>query len=96
MECKKCGSTNTVKNGCTSMGQQQYHCRACGVYTGDRARDRVIKMEIVDKLNRERVRSAACPRDGYLGFASGVPIWCGKRCRSVGMCSCMRCASVWS
>jgi transposase-like protein len=33
MECKKCGSTNIVKNGRTATGQQQYHCRACGVYT---------------------------------------------------------------
>jgi transposase-like protein len=33
MECKKCGSTNTVKNGRTATGQQQYHCRACSVYT---------------------------------------------------------------
>jgi hypothetical protein len=57
MECKKCGSTNTVKNGRTATGQQQYHCRECGVYTvtDDRARARAIKMDIVDKLHRERV-----------------------------------------
>jgi hypothetical protein len=34
MACKKCGSTNTVKNGRTATGQQRYHCRACGAYAG--------------------------------------------------------------
>jgi IS1 family transposase len=64
MECKKCGSTNTVKNGRTATGQQQYHCRTCGVYTvtGDRARERAIKMEIVDKLQRERVSQRGMAR----------------------------------
>jgi transposase-like protein len=64
MECKTCGSTNTVKNGRTSTGQQQYHCRACGVYTvtGDRARERAIKMEIVDTLHRERVSQRGMAR----------------------------------
>jgi hypothetical protein len=40
------------------------HCRACGVYTvtGDRARERVIKMEIVDKLHRERVSQRGMAR----------------------------------
>jgi transposase-like protein len=64
MECKKCGSTNTVKNGRTAAGQQQYHCRACGVYTvtDDRARERAIKMEIVDKLHREQVSQRGMAR----------------------------------
>jgi transposase-like protein len=64
MECKKCGSTNTVKNGRTATGQQQYHCRACGVYTvtGDHARERAIKMEIVDKLHREQVSQRGMAR----------------------------------
>jgi transposase-like protein len=64
MECKKCGSTNTVKNGRTATGQQQYHCRACGVYTvtDDHARDRAIKMEIVDKLHREQVSQRGMAR----------------------------------
>jgi ribosomal protein L31 len=44
-----------VKNGRTVMGQQQYHCRACGVYTVTSAvtGDRAINMEIVDKLHCE-------------------------------------------
>lgn len=64
MECKKCGSTNTVKNGHTLTGQLQYHCRTCGVYTvtGDHARDRAIKMEIVEKLHRERVSQRGIAR----------------------------------
>jgi IS1 family transposase len=64
MECKKCGSTTIVKNGRTATGQQQYHCRACGVYTvtDDRARERAIKMELVEKLHRERVSQRGIAR----------------------------------
>jgi hypothetical protein len=38
------------------MGQQQYHCRACGIYTvtDDRARKRAIKMKLVEKLHRAK------------------------------------------
>jgi hypothetical protein len=84
MECKKCGSTNTVKNGRTATGQQQYHCRECGVYTvtDDRARARAIKMDIVDKLHRERVshrwqrqrEGAANPRRTRHRDAATVPL----------------------
>jgi IS1 family transposase len=64
MECKTCGSTNIVKNGRTATGQQQYHCHDCGVYTvtGDRARERAIKMELVEKLHRERVSQRGIAR----------------------------------
>jgi len=33
MHCKKCGNTNTVKNGRTPAGQQKEHCRHCGFST---------------------------------------------------------------
>ncbi|NJL57425.1 hypothetical protein HC928_21515 [bacterium] len=33
MHCKKCASTNVVKNVRTPARQQKYHCRDCGVYT---------------------------------------------------------------
>jgi predicted XRE-type DNA-binding protein len=64
MECKKCVSTTIVKNGRTATGQQQYHCRACGVYTvtDDRARERAITMELVEKLHRERVSQRGIAR----------------------------------
>jgi transposase-like protein len=29
-ECRKCGSSNIVKNGHSASGSQQYHC--CGAY----------------------------------------------------------------
>jgi len=222
MACTKCGSTNIVKNGRTATRQQQYHGRACGVYTvmHDRTRDCALKRELVETLYRERVaqrgiarvtgisrptivrrlrkkysaplgrrscqprpdrrlkstntgrmwtaraRSSGtrspsngarsvwldgplaidpprpaggcgsrclptiasavffiptrilsigrcCPRRGTVRvrkgmgrpvrwitrttrFASGAPIWCGTRCHSVEIGSCMRCASVWS
>lgn len=72
MECKKCGSTNIVKNGRTATGQQQYHCHACGVYTvtGDRARERAIKMELVEKLHRERVSQRGIAR------VTGIGVFC--------------------
>jgi transposase-like protein len=64
MDCKKCGSTNVVKNGHTSTGQQQYHCRACGVYTvtGERAQHRAAQMETVEQLHRERVSQRGIAR----------------------------------
>ena len=57
MNCKKCGSINVVRNGCTRTGQQQYHCRACGVYTvtDDRLRERAAKIALVEKLHREQI-----------------------------------------
>lgn len=30
--CHSCGSINIVKNGTNKCGNQQYHCKACGVY----------------------------------------------------------------
>lgn len=30
--CRSCGSINIVKNGTNKCGNQQYHCRDCGVY----------------------------------------------------------------
>jgi hypothetical protein len=60
---------NHVKNGRTATGQQQYHCRACGIYTvtDDRARERAIKMKLVEKLHRERVSRRGIAR------ATGIP-----------------------
>jgi transposase-like protein len=64
MQCKKCGGTNTVKNGRTSSGQQKYHCRDCGVHTvtDDRARDRAAKQELVAQLHRENVSQRGIAR----------------------------------
>jgi transposase-like protein len=64
MHCKKCQSTNVVKNGRTSAGQQQYHCRDCGVYTvtDDRAQERATKMELVEKLHREQMSQRGIAR----------------------------------
>jgi predicted XRE-type DNA-binding protein len=47
-----------------AWAQQQYHCRACGVYTvtDDRARERAITMELVEKLHRERVSQRGIAR----------------------------------
>ncbi len=30
--CHSCGSINIIKNGTNKCGNQQYHCKACGVY----------------------------------------------------------------
>ncbi len=30
--CRKCGSTNIVKNGTNKCGSPQYHCKDCGAY----------------------------------------------------------------
>ncbi len=30
--CRKCGSTNIVKNGSNKCGNPQYHCKDCGAY----------------------------------------------------------------
>lgn len=30
--CRKCGSTDIVKNGHSAGGSQQYHCKNCGAY----------------------------------------------------------------
>jgi transposase-like protein len=57
LHCKQCHSTNIVKNGRTRAGQQQYHCRDCGVYTvtDDHAPERATRMEQVEQLHREQV-----------------------------------------
>jgi transposase-like protein len=31
-ECRKCGSSNIVKNDHSASGSQQYHCKNCGAY----------------------------------------------------------------
>jgi insertion element IS1 protein InsB len=64
MQCKKCGSTNTVKNGRTRHGQQQYHCRMCGVYTttDTQSRARQAQMELVERLHTERVSQRGIAR----------------------------------
>jgi insertion element IS1 protein InsB len=64
MQCKKCGSLNTVKNGRTRHGNQQYHCRDCGVYTTTDASEqqRQEKMELVEKLHQERVSQRGIAR----------------------------------
>ena len=30
--CRKCESSDIVKNGHSASGSQQYHCKSCGVY----------------------------------------------------------------
>jgi len=30
--CRKCGSTEIIKNGKNACGNQQYHCKCCGAY----------------------------------------------------------------
>ncbi len=30
--CRKCGSTNIIKNGTNKCGNPQYHCKDCGAY----------------------------------------------------------------
>jgi len=30
--CRKCGSSDIVKNGHSASGSQQYHCKNCGAY----------------------------------------------------------------
>jgi insertion element IS1 protein InsB len=64
MQCKKCGSQNTVKNGRTRHGNQQYHCRDCGVYTTTDASEqqRQRQMELVEKLHHERVSQRGIAR----------------------------------
>jgi insertion element IS1 protein InsB len=64
MQCKKCGSQNTVKNGRTRHGHQQYHCRDCGVYTTSHTREqeRQRQMELVEKLHTERVSQRGIAR----------------------------------
>ena len=71
MQGQKCGSPNTIKNGRTPAGQQKYHCRDCGVYTvtDDRAQERAAKMELVEKLHRERVSQRGIAR------ITGVSRW---------------------
>jgi transposase-like protein len=64
MQCKKCGSHDIVKNGHTKHGHQQYHCRACGVYTTSDAseRKRQAKMDLVERLHHERVSQRGIAR----------------------------------
>jgi transposase-like protein len=64
MQCKKCSSQNTVKNGRTRHGNQQYHCRDCGVYTTTDASEqqRQEKMEQVERLHNERLSQRGIAR----------------------------------
>ncbi len=64
MPCKKCDSTNIVKNGRTPAGQQTYHCRDCGMYTvtDERAKERAATMNLGEKRHRERVSQRGIAR----------------------------------
>lgn len=55
IRCKKCGSIDVKKNGLTRGGRQQYHCKACGVYTTTDAwaLEWASKLAQVDELHGE-------------------------------------------
>jgi transposase-like protein len=62
--CKKCGSGAVVKNGRTGTGRQKYHCKGCGIYTTTEAaaQERVVREELVEKLQVERLSQRAIAR----------------------------------
>lgn len=87
MQCKKCGSQNIVKNGRTRHGHQQYHCRACGVYTTSdtRAQERQAQLELVERLHTERVSQRGIARITGLSRPT-IIAWLRKKVfRPIGM-----------
>lgn len=64
LQYKKCGSGNIKRNGTTQSGRQQYHCRACGVYTTTDAcaKERAAKLKQVDGLHEEGLSQSAIAR----------------------------------
>src|SRR6185295_12608802 len=55
--CRSCGSVNIIRNGSNKCGQQQYHCKDCGVYRvlELRPRYREPERELVLQACRERM-----------------------------------------
>ena len=55
--CRVCGSANIIKNGSNRLGQQQYHCKDCGVYRVLESRRETKKKQksLVLKAYQERI-----------------------------------------
>ena len=59
--CRRCASTNLVKNGHTPSGRQKMRCKACGFSSTLELQDleRHLKEEQVENLSLERVSQRA-------------------------------------
>lgn len=64
LQCKKCGSWNTKKNGFRKSGRQKYHCHDCGVYSTTEAgsRDWAALYDQIDQLHHEGVSQRGISR----------------------------------
>ena len=62
--CRRCASTNLVKNGHTPSGRQKMRCKACGFSSTLELQDleRRLKEEQVENLSLERMSQRAIAR----------------------------------
>ena len=62
--CRRCGSVNVRKNGRTTTGQQQFHCKDCNAYgpLDTKEQERAHKRATVEKLHLERLSQRAIAR----------------------------------
>ncbi len=65
MNCPKCNSDNTIKNGTIHTGTQKYQCNDCNRQFVENPTNRIIPPEtwdLVDKLLLERIPIAGISR----------------------------------
>ncbi len=58
MNCTRCGSENTKKNGHTHYGKQNYYCHKCGSQFVESGQDWFVselEKELINKLLLERI-----------------------------------------
>jgi len=68
--CSKCHSKAVIKNGKNACGNQQYHCKTCGVYGVLEPHDRYTEEE------KERIIKAYQEKSSMRGIERSHGICC--------------------
>jgi insertion element IS1 protein InsB len=67
--CRSCGSTNIIRNGRNKCGNEQYHCKECGVYRVLRPKERYSEAQ------RQQILRAYRERMSLRGLQRVFGVW---------------------
>lgn len=67
--CRSCGSTDIIRNGRNKCGNEQYHCKSCGVYRVVRPKERYSEPE------RQQILRAYRERISLRGLQRVFGVW---------------------
>lgn len=69
--CRSCGSANIIRNGRNKCGNEQYHCKECGVYRVLRPKERYSAQQ------KEQILKAYQERMSLRGLQRVFGVWRG-------------------